>query len=96
MATAAAKAAERALLKVKLGGDGDARAVSPPCAPPRPRATLIVDANEGWNDGNLAANLAACAAAGVVLVEQPLPEGRDAGAGRPHAADPGLRRRKRA
>jgi L-alanine-DL-glutamate epimerase-like enolase superfamily enzyme len=42
-----------------------------------PRATLIVDANEGWNDGNLAANLAACAAAGVVLVEQPLPEGRD-------------------
>ena len=43
-----------------------------------PEATLIVDANEGWTDDNLAANLAACAQAGVVLVEQPLPEGRDA------------------
>ena len=31
---------------------------------------------------NLAANLAACAAAGVVLVEQPLPDGRRPGAGR--------------
>ena len=38
---------------------------------------MIVDANEGWTEDNLAANLAACAQAGVVLVEQPLPEGRD-------------------
>jgi L-Ala-D/L-Glu epimerase len=42
-----------------------------------PKATLIVDANEGWDEGNLAANLAACAEAKVDLVEQPLPEGRD-------------------
>ena len=42
-----------------------------------PYAILIVDANEGWNEGNLAANLAACADAGVVLVEQPLPEAQD-------------------
>ena len=42
-----------------------------------PKATLIVDANEGWNEANLAANLAACADAGVVLVEQPLPEAGD-------------------
>jgi len=39
---------------------------------------LIVDANEGWNENNLEQNLAACAAAGVTLIEQPLPEGRDA------------------
>ena len=76
MAEAAARAAGRALLKVKLGGDGDrARIAAVRAAAPKP--TLIVDANEGWNDGNLAANLAACAEAGVVLVEQPLPEGRD-------------------
>jgi L-Ala-D/L-Glu epimerase len=42
-----------------------------------PGAELIVDANEGWNAGNLAANLAACAAAGVTLVEQPLPAAAD-------------------
>ena len=42
-----------------------------------PHATLIVDANEGWDEHNLSANLAACAEAGVVLVEQPLPDGRD-------------------
>ena len=42
-----------------------------------PKTTLIVDANEGWNDSNLVTNLEACAEADVALVEQPLPEGRD-------------------
>lgn len=89
MAEAAAKAASRALLKIKLGGDtengGDPARIAVVRAA-APKATLIVDANEGWNDGNLVGNLAACAAAGVVLVEQPLPEGRDqvlAGLSRP-------------
>ena len=80
MAAAAAKAANRTLLKVKLGGSNDFGGDATRIAAVRaavPRATLIVDANEGWNDGNLATNLAACAQAGVVLVEQPLPEGRD-------------------
>jgi len=80
MAQATAKVAGRALLKVKLGGNNDHGGDAARIAAVRtaaPRATLIVDANEGWNDGNLAANLAACAQAGVVLVEQPLPEGRD-------------------
>jgi L-alanine-DL-glutamate epimerase-like enolase superfamily enzyme len=89
MAEAAAKAASRALLKIKLGGDaasgGDPARIAAVRAA-APKATLIVDANEGWNDGNLGSNLAACAAAGVVLVEQPLPEGSDqalAGMSRP-------------
>jgi L-alanine-DL-glutamate epimerase-like enolase superfamily enzyme len=43
-----------------------------------PAAELIVDANEGWNADTLATNLAACAEAGVKLIEQPLPEGQDA------------------
>src|SRR6516164_7440699 len=42
-----------------------------------PRAELIVDANEGWTPDDLAANLAACAQAGVTLVEQPLPAAND-------------------
>jgi L-alanine-DL-glutamate epimerase-like enolase superfamily enzyme len=80
MAAAAAKAATRALLKVKLGGSdehgGDAARIAAVRAA-APKATLIVDANEGWDERNLSRNLAACAAAGVVLVEQPLPDGGD-------------------
>ncbi len=85
MAKAAQACAGRSLLKVKLGGSDDDGGDPARIAAVRavaPRATLIVDANEGWNDGNLAANLAACAAAKVVLVEQPLPEGRDQALGR--------------
>lgn len=85
MAAAAAKAvadlaAGRPLLKIKLGGDGShggdpARIAAVRAA--APQATLIVDANEGWTADNLGPHLDACAKAGVVLVEQPLPEGRD-------------------
>ncbi len=81
MAAAAAKAAQRALLKVKLGGDGDPERIAAVRAA-APSAALIVDANEGWDEANLAANLDACAKAGVVLVEQPLPDGRDDALGR--------------
>lgn len=81
MAQAAALAAVRPLLKIKLGGSDEEGGDSARIAAVRaaaPNATLIVDANEGWRDDNLAAHLAACSAAGVVLVEQPLPEQRDA------------------
>jgi L-alanine-DL-glutamate epimerase-like enolase superfamily enzyme len=80
MAEAAAKAASRALLKVKLGGNDDHGGDPARIAAVRkaaPRATLIVDANEGWDERQLGRQLAACAQAGVVLVEQPLPAGRD-------------------
>ncbi|TMJ05713.1 MAG: L-Ala-D/L-Glu epimerase [Alphaproteobacteria bacterium] len=77
MAEAAARAAGRKLLKVKLGGEGDAPRIAAVRAA-APNAELIVDANESWHADNLAENLAACAAAGVTLVEQPLPAGDDA------------------
>ena len=78
MAAAAAKAAGRALLKVKLGGsDGADPARIAAVRAAAPQATLIVDVNEGWSEANLAANLAACAIANVALVEQPLPEAAD-------------------
>ena len=49
-----------------------------PSAQAVPAKRLIVDANEGWNSANIEAMLAACAAAGVELVEQPLPANDDA------------------
>jgi L-alanine-DL-glutamate epimerase-like enolase superfamily enzyme len=78
MAQAAERAASRPLLKVKLGGGGDDRARIAAMRRAAPTAELIVDANEGWDENNLEQNLAACAAAGVTLIEQPLPEGGDA------------------
>ncbi len=77
---AAAAAAGRPLLKVKLGGDGDGERIAA-VRRAASRAELIVDANEAWDASNLAANLAACAAAGVTLIEQPLPAADDAALG---------------
>jgi L-Ala-D/L-Glu epimerase len=77
MAQAAEAAASRPLLKVKLGGGEDDRMRIAAVRRAAPRAEIIVDANEGWSEDNLAQNLAACADAGVTLIEQPLPEGHD-------------------
>jgi L-alanine-DL-glutamate epimerase-like enolase superfamily enzyme len=76
MAAAAASAAERPLLKVKLGGDSDAERIAA-VRGGAPKSELIVDANEAWTEANLRDNLAACAVAGVTLVEQPLAAGQD-------------------
>src|SRR5262245_39606326 len=71
MAQAAAKAAARPLLKVKLGGaDDPARIAAVRNA--APRAELIVDANESWSAVDLGQNLAAGAQRGGTPVEQPL------------------------
>jgi L-alanine-DL-glutamate epimerase-like enolase superfamily enzyme len=78
MADAAARAASRPMLKVKLGGGGDDTERIAAVRRAAPKAELIVDANEGWGEDALERNLAACAQAGVTLIEQPLPEGRDA------------------
>ena len=77
MAQAAERAADRPLLKVKLGGGDDGERIAA-VRRAAPKAELIVDANEGWSEDNLVQNLAACAQAGVTLIEQPLPEGSDA------------------
>ena len=76
MAKAARDAGARPLLKIKLGGEGDVDRIAAIRAAV-PQTELIVDANEGWTRENLAENLAACAAAGVTLVEQPLPANAD-------------------
>jgi L-alanine-DL-glutamate epimerase-like enolase superfamily enzyme len=76
MAAATARAANRPLLKIKLGGDGDGDRIAA-VRKEAPESELIVDANEAWTPANLEQNLAACAAVGVTLVEQPLPAGQD-------------------
>jgi L-alanine-DL-glutamate epimerase-like enolase superfamily enzyme len=76
MAAATAKAAQRPLLKIKLGGDGDGARIAA-VRTAAPESELIVDANEAWTSDNLAQRLAECAEAGVTLVEQPLPAGQD-------------------
>jgi L-Ala-D/L-Glu epimerase / N-acetyl-D-glutamate racemase len=76
MAEATAAAADRPLLKIKLGGAGDVERIAA-VRKAAPRSELIVDANEAWTQDSLETNLAACAEAGVTLVEQPLPAGRD-------------------
>ena len=72
----AEQAAARPLLKIKLGGAGDPARVAA-VRRGAPQAELIVDANEAWSAETLAVNLAACAKAGVTLIEQPLPAGAD-------------------
>ena len=76
MAAATAKAADRPVLKIKLAGAGDPARIAAVRAA-APDAQLIVDANEAWAEADLEAHCSACAAAGVALVEQPLPAGRD-------------------
>ncbi len=81
----AAAATPRPLLKLKLGAPGDPERLAAVRAA-APESRLIVDANEGWTADILPGMLAACAAAGVELVEQPLPADADAALAEiPHA-----------
>jgi len=80
MAEAAKRAADRPVLKIKLGGAHDAACLAA-VRDSAPDATLIVDANEGWQQRNLHRLLDQCADLGVALVEQPLPAGADAALG---------------
>lgn len=76
MAEKTAKAAHRPLLKIKLAGDGDDDRIAAVRAA-APKSTLIVDANEAWDQTCFEQNMTACEAAGIALIEQPLPAGDD-------------------
>jgi L-alanine-DL-glutamate epimerase-like enolase superfamily enzyme len=75
-ARAKAAAKHYKLLKLKLGGADDAARLAA-VRTAAPEARLIADANEAWAPEDLERLLAAAAMAGVELVEQPLPAGRD-------------------
>jgi L-alanine-DL-glutamate epimerase-like enolase superfamily enzyme len=77
MAEAAARAADRPILKIKFGApEGDLERIRAVRAA-APDTALIADANEGWTGTNLERHLDACAEAGFALVEQPLPASAD-------------------
>ena len=72
-----ARAANRSLLKVKVGTASDVERIHAVHAASR-HSRLILDANEGWRPENIREHMLAAAASGAVLVEQPLPAGEDA------------------
>jgi L-alanine-DL-glutamate epimerase-like enolase superfamily enzyme len=71
MAAQARRANAHALLKLKLGGDGDEKRLAA-VREAAPDARLIVDANEAWRPEALERLMASAAAVGVELIEQPL------------------------
>ena len=76
MAAKARDAHHLPLLKLKLGGAGDADRMRAVRAA-RPDARLIADANEAWTPDMLPPLLALAAELGFETIEQPLPEGAD-------------------
>ncbi|MBS3647063.1 dipeptide epimerase [Pseudaminobacter sp. 19-2017] len=76
MAAQARANSDRPLLKVKIGGQGDVERVQA-VVEAAPRSRIILDANEGWTEADLAENLEMAARLGVSLVEQPLAAGQD-------------------
>ncbi|BBK42494.1 dipeptide epimerase [Allostella vacuolata] len=85
MGRAAAANSHRPLLKIKLTGDGDLPRLEAIRAN-APTSRLIVDANEGWNEGHFVEYGPKLQALGVVMIEQPLHADRDgplAGIARP-------------
>lgn len=66
------------LFKIKLNGDGADLARVKAVRAARPDATLLVDANQGWDAGQLETLAHAFVPLGVRLIEQPLPAGEDA------------------
>lgn len=77
MAASARQHADRPILKLKLGRDGDIDRVAA-VREAAPDARISVDANTGWTEAQLRGNLPAFAALGVELVEQPFRPGADA------------------
>ena len=76
MRVAAAKHAERPLLKIKLGTPGDMARLEA-VRRGAPKARIIVDANEGWTAEVYAELAPHLLRLGVQMVEQPLPAGAD-------------------
>jgi L-alanine-DL-glutamate epimerase-like enolase superfamily enzyme len=76
MAAKAAEAHNLPLLKLKLGGAGDAERMSA-VRSARPDARLLVDANEAWTPDLLPALIAVAATCNVEVIEQPLPASAD-------------------
>jgi L-alanine-DL-glutamate epimerase-like enolase superfamily enzyme len=76
MRAQAATNADRPLLKVKLGGEGDIARIEA-VREGAPESRIIVDANEGWTAEVYREMAPVLVRLGVDMVEQPLPVGAD-------------------
>ncbi|WP_119422258.1 N-acetyl-D-Glu racemase DgcA [Desertibaculum subflavum] len=76
MRAKAREAADRPLLKVKLGGEGDLERMAA-VREGAPKARLVADANEAWTADMLEHYPAELAKLGVEMIEQPLKAGAD-------------------
>jgi len=76
MAAKATAAADLTLFKVKLDNDRPIERIAA-IRQARPDSRLVVDANQGWNFGELKEFGPALRELGVLMIEQPLPRGED-------------------
>ena len=76
MAAKAAAAADAPILKIKLSNHQPYEKLAAIRAA-RPDATLVVDANQGWDFELLQEVLPRCVGLDLAMIEQPLPRGRD-------------------
>jgi L-alanine-DL-glutamate epimerase-like enolase superfamily enzyme len=76
MAERAAAAGNLPMLKLKLGGEGDAERMYA-VRRARPHARLLVDANEAWTPELLPELFAVASTCNVEVIEQPLPAAAD-------------------
>ncbi len=76
MAAATRKLAGSPLIKVKLGGEGDAERIKAVCEAAG-NSRIILDANEAWRKDMVQDLMLVAAKHGVALIEQPLPAGAD-------------------
>jgi L-alanine-DL-glutamate epimerase-like enolase superfamily enzyme len=76
MAAKAAAAAHHPRLKVKLGADRPVERIEA-IRQARPDATLVIDANQGWDFELLLEAAPRLKKLGVPMIEQPLPRGED-------------------
>jgi L-Ala-D/L-Glu epimerase len=76
MAEQARANAHRPLLKVKVGTSDDVARIEAVAAA-APDSRIILDANEGWSEGDIRGHMLAAAGCRVALIEQPLPAGHD-------------------
>ncbi len=77
MAQVAAKQQNRPLLKLKLAGEGDIERVAA-VRRNAPNATIIVDANEGWDIDLYHRMVPKLVELNVAMIEQPFPADKDA------------------
>ncbi|WP_417600603.1 N-acetyl-D-Glu racemase DgcA [Pararhodobacter oceanensis] len=76
MRAAAARHAQRPILKIKLGTPDDMARLEAVRAG-APKSTIVVDANEGWSAETYTELAPHLLRLGVAMVEQPLPAGED-------------------